>query len=403
MSSPPPRPGAAPVTRTPWGAVLVFASAAFLTSTTSLMTAGLLPAMARDLSVSEGAAGSLTSVFALAIVVTILPLTRLTLRLDRRTVLVGTAVLLVLSNLLVALAPGLGIALVGRFLGGTAHGLLSSAMAGVAARLIAPELMPRAMGAVLAGNSAGLAVGAPLAAFLGTAVGWRPAFGLAALLGLVIAVALFRVVPPVHIAASRAGSVVEAVCTPGVLQASASTAVMLLGHYATLAFIAPLFVGLGGDPADVGIPLLVIGFAGMAGVLLAGRVPIDRILAGAICTVLLLAAVFAVLAGQPPLPLVYALLAFWGAAQAASLLMNQQAVIVLGHRAPELALGLFLLVTQVGVALGAAAGGTTLETFGPTTLPLVAAGAMVLAVLLLLGLPPRFRAARSAQHAAPAT
>jgi predicted MFS family arabinose efflux permease len=382
----------------PWGPVLVFASAGFLTMTTSLMTAGLLPLMAVDLGVSEGVAGTLTSGFALAIVVTILPLTRWSLRFSRRTVLVGATCLMVLGNVLVALAPSLAPALAGRFLSGIAHGLLGGGLAGVVVRVVPPERVPQALGLVLAGNSAGLAVGAPLAAVLGAGVGWRGAFAVAAVLGLVLAGFLLRITPTVHIDASASGSIGRTIRTPGVLRMAISWAGVLLGHYATLTFIAPLFVALGGSPDAVGLPLLVLGLTGIAGVLLAGRIPLDRAVRGAVVFSGLVALAFVTLALSPPMGLVYAALVVWGAASAASLLMNQQTVLTLGHRGPELALGLGILTTQFGVVLGASLGGLTLETLGAARIPVVSAAAIGLSLLLLLGMPALLRRARAEQR-----
>jgi DHA1 family purine ribonucleoside efflux pump-like MFS transporter len=381
--------------RMPWPTVLVFASAGFLTMTASLMTAGLLPAMAGDFSVSDGLAGTLTSVFALAIVLTVLPGTRLTLRWSRRAVIVTTVVMLILSNLIVAAAPSLAVALVGRFVGGTAHGLLVSAMPAVLMRIVPRHDVPKAMGIALAGNSAGLAAGAPLTAVLASAVGWRGSFVIAAGAGVVIALALWLVVPSIRVDAVQAGSIRRTVRTPGVLRMSVSWALVLLGHYAVLTFIAPLFLDLGGSAESVGLPLLVVGLTGMAGVLLAGRLPLRAVLWGAICSAGLVATSFALLWMHPPMAVVYTLFALWGAGSAAALLLNQQCVLLAGHRAPELAMSLGVLVTQFGVALGASAGGITLHAYGPQAVPLTGAAVIALALLLLIGMPRILRSAQS--------
>ncbi|MFT3877108.1 MAG: MFS transporter [Propioniciclava sp.] len=372
--------------RTPWGTVGMFAAAGFFTMTTSLMTAGLLPAMAREFGVPTGVAGTLTSVFALAIVVTVLPGTRWSMRFTRRAVVVATVLALIVSNLIVAASGSLPVALAGRFLGGASHGLLVSTMPAIVARIVPPRDAPKAMGIALAGNSAGLAVGAPLTAVLAGTVGWRGSFVIAAGFGVVVAVALFFLVPVFRVDPEDSGSVRDAVRTPGVLRMAASWATVLLGHYAVLTFVAPVFLNAGGTEETVGLPLMVLGVAGIVGVLAGGRLRPARVFTGAIATSSLVALAFVVLWLHPPMPVVYALLVVWGAGSSASLLLNQQCVLLAGFRTPELAMSLGVLITQFGVALGSSLGGLTLQTLGPSTVPLAGALAIVAALLMLPGM-----------------
>ena len=381
----------------PWGTVMVFTATGFLTQTTSLMTAGLLPAMARDFEVSEGAAGSLTSVFALAIVLTILPATRFSLRFTRKQVIVTTVAALVISNLLVAFSPALPMALVGRFIGGAAHGLLASAIPSVVTRIVPPRSAAKALGVVLAGNSAGLAVGAPLTSVLSSALGWRGAFVLMAVVGAILALALLRVVPSLRTDRRSEGSIWETVRAPGVVRISVSWGLVLLGHYAVLTFIGPLFIDLGGREAQLGLPLLILGVAGVVGVLAAGRVTARPLVPATAIAGGLVGISFLILWPGPPLWLVFALLVLWGAGSSASLLLNQRCVLLAGHRAPELAMSVALLINQFGIALGATLGGTVIEGLGPRAVPATAAGAVLIALLLLLGLRSVLRAADSEQ------
>ena len=374
-------------TRAPWATVAMFAAAGFFTMTTSLMTAGLLPAMARDFDVPVGVAGSLTSVFAIAIVLTVLPGTRWSMRFTRRSVVVATVGMLIASNLIVAAAPCLPVALTGRFLGGVAHGLVGSAMPAIVTRIVSPRDTTKALGIALAGNIAGLAVGAPLTAVLAGMVGWRWSFVIAAGVGVVIAVALFYLVPVFRVSAADVGSVRAAIRTPGVVRMSASWATVLLGHYAVLTFVVPVYVHLGGSEETVGLPLMLIGATGIVGVLAGGRLRPAQALRGAVSCSALVAVAFVVLWMQPSMPVVYAMLVVWGAGSSASLLLNQQCVLLAGHRTPELAMSLGVLITQFGVALGSVLGGVTLQSLGAGSVPGAGALAIAAALLMLLGMP----------------
>jgi DHA1 family purine ribonucleoside efflux pump-like MFS transporter len=357
----------------------------------------MLPAMARTFHVTEGLAGSLTSVFAIAIVITILPATRLSMRYTRRQVIVTTVTALVASNLIVGTAPGLPMALAGRFLGGAAHGLLASAMPSVVTRIVPPRHAPAALGIVLAGNSAGLAVGAPLTAVLSSWVGWRGSFLIMAGFGALLALALHRVVPPIRIKTTSTGTLWSTLRTPGVVRISTSWALILLGHYAVLTFIAPLFLALGGGESHIGLPLMVLGIAGVIGVLAAGRIG-DRTLAVAtIASGGLVGVAFVALALAPPMWVVFVLLTVWGAGSAASLLLNQRCVLLAGYQAPEMAMSVALLINQFGIAMGATLGGITIEHFGPRCVPVAAAIGIAGGLLLFIGIPRILNNARTAR------
>ncbi|MGJ0184349.1 MFS transporter [Corynebacterium glyciniphilum] len=382
--------------RIPWWTLVVFTLTGFLTQTTSLMTAGLLPAMAEDFEVTEGAAGSLTSVFAIAIVITILPVTRLSYRFTRRQVIVTTVIALVISNILVATAPVLPLALIGRFIGGAAHGILSSAIPSVVTRVVPAAQVPTALGVVLAGNSAGLAVGAPLSAVLSGALGWRGAFVVMAVTGIVLAIALVRVVPPIRLSRDSTATAWSSLRTPGVLRISVSWGLVLLGHYAVLTFIAPLFTALGGDVSQVGMPLVILGCAGIVGVLCAGRIS-NRILVGATAGAgALVGTGFLVLWAAPPMWMVFAMLILWGAGSAASLALNQRCVLAAGRSAPEMAMSVALLINQFGIALGATVGGVAIENIGARAVPATGAFALMGSLLLLVGFHRVLRSTRIA-------
>ena len=82
--------------------------------------AGVLPLLAHDLHVSEGRAGLAVAATALAGAVTAPTIASALPRVDRRRVLLGLMVLALISNALVAVAPTLGVLLVGRVLLGVA-------------------------------------------------------------------------------------------------------------------------------------------------------------------------------------------------------------------------------------------------------------------------------------------
>ncbi|MDQ1582299.1 MAG: transporter, family, inner rane transport protein, partial [Microbacteriaceae bacterium] len=81
---------------------------------TEFVIMGLLPQVATDFGVTEAAAGWLISGYALAVVVGALGVTAATMRLPRRSVLMGLLVLFIVGNAISAMAPTYELMMIGR-------------------------------------------------------------------------------------------------------------------------------------------------------------------------------------------------------------------------------------------------------------------------------------------------
>lgn len=370
----------------PLPAILVLAFAGFISVTTELMPSGLLTQIAPDLGVEVAPAGALTAIYAMGIVLTVLPLTKLTLRMPRRTLLIVAIVAFLLSNIIVAASPDLTIALIGRFIGGASHGLLWAVLPPILGRIVAAHKTGQAMAIVFAGNSLGLAVGAPLSSLLGAAVGWRWAFLLVAVAALATAVLLWILVPQVTANTDRRVSIIEAVRIPGLLRVSTAWALMLLGHFAVFTYIAPYLEWSGQGGNFTSMALSILGVAGILGVVLAGKTPSRALPGGLIgAPALILVSFVALLVLPMSFPLLIVLLVLWGAGFSAAVLFNQQAVLRTGHSAPDTANSLSVLIIQFGIALGAAAGGVTFDALGVGLVPITGVIFVAVSAVMLIG------------------
>ncbi|HEU4756977.1 MAG TPA: MFS transporter, partial [Agromyces sp.] len=201
-----PRAGA-PTTTLPWRALVVLASAVFLSITIEMLPTGLLPEMSADLGVGEPLVGLLVSVFAFTVVVTSTPLTALTRRLPRRTLLTAVLVVLAASTALSAVVPEYWMLVGVRIVGGVAHGVFWALVGAYPARIVPDAQLGRAVSVVLGGGTIALIAGVPLATALGQAVGWRAAFAVVAALTLLGALVVRAVLPADGAtAAARAGA-----------------------------------------------------------------------------------------------------------------------------------------------------------------------------------------------------
>jgi predicted MFS family arabinose efflux permease len=140
------------------------------------MPVSLLTPIASDLHTTEGQAGQAISVSGIFAVLTSLSISSLTSRWDRRTVLLGLALSLIVSGSVVAFAPNYTILIIGRALLGIAIGGFWSMSAAAVMRLVPANSVPRALAVLQGGTALSSIVAAPLGSFLGGYIGWRGAF-----------------------------------------------------------------------------------------------------------------------------------------------------------------------------------------------------------------------------------
>ena len=186
--------------------LLILALGMFALGTDSFVVAGVLPEIARDFHVGIGAAGQMTTVYALTFAVLAPVIATLAAGVPRKRLLLGGLAVFVLANLGTAFAPSLGIALLTRALAGLGAATFSPTATGSAAMLVAPERRGFALSVVIAGMTVSTALGAPLGSLIGGLENWRwtMAFvaALALLSGLGVAAFLSAIpmLPPVTLA-----------------------------------------------------------------------------------------------------------------------------------------------------------------------------------------------------------
>jgi DHA1 family inner membrane transport protein len=139
--------------------------------------------------VSIPAVGALVTVYALSLAVGGPILTALSIRLNKRTVLVGALGLFILGNLVAVLTTSYGLLLAARTLTGAAQGLFIAAAFTAGAAVVPPARMGRAIAVVISGVAISGALGAPLGTLVGEALGWRGSFTAAAALAVAALIA----------------------------------------------------------------------------------------------------------------------------------------------------------------------------------------------------------------------
>lgn len=384
-----------------WAGVVALAVGIFVLITIEELPIGVLSVMAPDLGVSEGVAGLAVTVPGVLAAVVALCTPVIVGAMDRRLVLVLALASVVISCALSVIAPSFGVLLLARLFAGVSIGLYWAVMAVVAIAQVPPEQSSRALTIAFAGSGGALVLGVPFAAWIGTHVGWRTAFAVVGILAAVVAVLLLVLTSPVRSAEKvTPAKMLTAARTRAVRYVLALTALVVVGHFVTYAFISPILVQRAGVPLDdLGFMLLAYGIAGLVGNFAVGPLLRRSASLGAICVVaatalgLLLVLLFLRTPGAALVILPLWGLAFGAIGVAFQAFLGQDATDVI-----EEATALNSAAFNVAIALGAGLGGVILDSAGQTPLLLtstlmVGAGAAVAIAYRLRGRPGRARGA----------
>ncbi|WP_338699827.1 MFS transporter [Streptomyces sp. Q6] len=158
-------------------------------------TQALLPLVSADFGASASTASWTVSGATFALALCVLPLSALSERFGRRTVMTASLSVAVTVGLLVPFAPSLGVLIALRALQGAAlAGLPASAMAYLAEE-VRPKALVAAIGLFVAGNSIGGMSGRVIGGWIAQAWGWRAAVGTIGVIAVVCAVAFRALLP----------------------------------------------------------------------------------------------------------------------------------------------------------------------------------------------------------------
>ncbi|WP_153112094.1 MFS transporter [Propionivibrio limicola] len=158
------------------GAVLSMSFCVAMLIAAEFMPVSLLTPIAADLNATDGMAGQAISVSGLFAVLASLTTASLTSRFDRRFVLLWLTSVMLLSLVMIAVAPNFAVLMVARALLGLVIGGFWSLATATVTRLVSSDALPKALGTMYMGNAVATAFAAPVGSYLGGIVGWRGVF-----------------------------------------------------------------------------------------------------------------------------------------------------------------------------------------------------------------------------------
>ncbi|TFW07023.1 MFS transporter [Oxalobacteraceae bacterium OM1] len=259
-------------TRATWLAVLSIAVGSFALVTTEFLPVGLLPTIAAELDVTEGATGMMVTVPGLVAALAAILVTIGVGKADRRHVVLGLTTLLGMSSLIVALAPSFPIVLLGRALLGITVGGFWAIGGALGNRLVPEASATRASAIIFAGISLGTVAGVPAGALIGELVGWRIAFAAAGAVTFLVLLTQMELLP--RLPTNQAITFGQLPALLHVKQARLgmlATLLVFVGQFAGYTYIAPFLTQVAGlSVKTVTTLLLVYGAAGFVGNLIGG-------------------------------------------------------------------------------------------------------------------------------------
>jgi len=355
----------------------------FTIGTEGFVMSSLLPAISADAGISLPQAGYLITAFALAYAIGAPVLTTLAGSIDRRRVIAATMALFVIGNLLAAASSSFALLLTARIIMALAAGLFAATAQATAVSLAGPEHRARAISIIVGGTTVAVALGAPLGALIGTALGWRGTFLSVAVLGAIAAAILWLKLPRglkgTRLALSER---LTAAVRPGIFPSLVTTFLCLTGAFVVFSYIAPLAMeGTGLGAAALPGMLLAFGIGAAIGNLGSGYVA-DRF--GATQTVIIVLGLnaialvmFSVIPLFVPRPLAGLLLIAamvpWGIIGWAFPPAQASHIVGVSPDLAPITLSLNNSALYLGIAFGSFIGGEVLRYGSPVELGFVAA------------------------------
>jgi DHA1 family inner membrane transport protein len=337
--------------------------ATFAIGTTEFAVVGLLPDIAASLDASISQTGLLVSGYAIGVAIGGPVIVALTSSQPRKRTLLQLCAIFVVGHVLAALAPDYGFLMGARVLAAISHASFLGIAAVVAAASAPAQRSAQAVSFVWLGFSAASLVGVPSATAIGHAFGWRAAFWMLAVVGVIAGAALQLWMPTSRPSeGSSFRQELVALRRPQVLLAMAMSLFVCASTFAGFTYVAPLLmeetrISVGALP----VMLLLFGVGGAAGMVLGGRLgdwkPLESIavlsLAYAVFYVGLIAVIDSV-------ALVAAAMIFWGFLFLAPCVPLQTRVVRKAIDGPNLASTLNQSAFNIGNALGPTLGAAAL-------------------------------------------
>jgi predicted MFS family arabinose efflux permease len=366
--------------------LLVLALGMFALGTDNFVVAGLLPEIARGFHVGIGAAGQMTTIYAVTFALGAPTIAALAGRIPRKALLLTGLIVFVVANLGTAIAPTFGLVLATRALAGLGAAMFSPTATSAAASIVSPERRGFALSVVIAGMTVSTAFGAPVGAIIGGLGDWRWTMVFVAALAAASGFGVLTFLSDIPMLASVSLAKRLAPLADAKVGLTLMTTFLFFGGGFTIyTYFSVVFDrAIAGSPIVFGVLLVLWGVAGTVSNLCAGRL-IDAIGSRRVLIAMLAFAfvdfVLMPWAGATLWTAIPAIL-LWGACGWGMLVPQQHRLVSIAPPIAPILLGLNSCATYLGATAAGIVGAAGITLLGSHNLGYLAAGLVAAALLV---------------------
>jgi predicted MFS family arabinose efflux permease len=247
----------------------------FVVGTDLFVISPLLPMIATEYRISPALVGLSVTAFSLTYMISAPFFGHIADRVGRRRVLIAGLAVFAAGNLATAAATSLGFLLAARVAAGAAAAAVSPSVYALVAGAAPPERRASWMALVVSGLLVSLAVGAPIGAWAGAALGWNAVFAALAALSFLLILPNGHVWPfELHLADPAA--LLSALDARAVAARLLPMVLWSTGLYGMYTYLGTGLAAAGYSVEETARAILMYGLGAIAGVLIGGRLA-DRL------------------------------------------------------------------------------------------------------------------------------
>ncbi|MFC0435213.1 MFS transporter [Kutzneria buriramensis] len=375
----------AATTRLPRAAVFALFLSGFIGILTECLPAGLLPEISHTLATDVALTGQIVTIYALATAVAAIPLSRLTARWNRKTVVLLALAVVAVTNALTALSADYWLTMAIRLVAGMGTAMIWPTIGGYAAAISPRHMQGRAITLALAGTPISLAIGVPVGVWLSRFGGWQVAFSVSMVLAVVNIVWAAATLPdvPGHEPHERF-TIPKVLAIPGLRTILLALIAYTVAHNILYTYVTD-FLKYANMSSQTGWVLFAFGVTSILSVLVVGT-HIDRHLrrltVGSTVLFGLSVLLLALLAGLPVL--VYIAVAAWGFAFGSSPSLFIAGVIKAAGEAAHVAQSITITAISGSIALGGLVGALLIDDLGTASITWASLALVVVAAVAVI-------------------
>ncbi|WP_026568280.1 MFS transporter [Bacillus sp. UNC41MFS5] len=373
-------------------ALLALAVSAFAIGTTEFISVGLLPLIAQDLHIPVTTAGLTVSLYALGVTFGAPVLTSMTSRMSRKTLLLWIMIVFIIGNGIAASATTISVLLAARVISALSHGVFMSIGSTIAADLVPANRRASAISIMFSGLTVATVTGVPFGTFIGQQYGWRLAFILIVIVGIIGFIANWILIPSFLKKGTQTSvrDQVKLLTNGRLLLLFVITALGYGGTFVVFTYLSPLLQEITGfKESSIAIILLAYGLAIAIGNMMGGKLSNRNPIGSLFYMFIVQAVVLFVLMFTAPFKIAGLItIIFMGLLAFMNVPGLQVYVVILAERyvpsAVDVASAINIAAFNAGIAIGSYLGGTITDSIGLIHTTWIGA-LMVLAAAILTG------------------